>query len=174
MTLKYKTSFVELTIVDTGHFYLNLMTSAELFLLEFSFGQIHSSKGNLRSMTRVVLFYAIQILGAAAFSATFLSNSVGGKPVKFHVKGQFSKINGLILSSLATRWISLVWQIWSKYLSQVHSPLTSLRTVILTDKRQTKKKNKILSESEPEPGLPLYISNDFGSQNAVPGNINAF
>ena len=54
-------------------------------------------------MTRVVLFYAIQILGAAAFSATFLSNSVGGKPVKFHVKGQFSKINGLIISPLATR-----------------------------------------------------------------------
>ena len=55
-------------------------------------------------MTRVLLLSTIQILGAAAF---FLSNSVGGKPVKFHVKGQFSKINGLILSPLTTRLTSL-------------------------------------------------------------------
>ena len=151
-----------------------------LLLLEFFFEQIHSSKGNLWMMTRVLLLYAIQILGAAAFSANFISNSVEGKPVKFEVKGQLSKINGLILSSLATRWTSLVWQIWSKYLSQVHSTLTlcALRTVILTDKWKTTNK-KILSESEAKPAPeyeygPSYHSMVVGSQNAVPGNIVAY
>ena len=58
-------------------------------------------------MTRVLLLYAIQIVGAAAFSANLITSSVGGKPVKFQVKGQLNEINGLILSPLTTRLTSL-------------------------------------------------------------------
>ena len=58
-------------------------------------------------MTRVLLLSTILIVGAAAFSANFIPSSVGGKAVKFHVKGQLNEINGLILSPLTTRLTSL-------------------------------------------------------------------